>query len=199
GGGGDGSHEEVREGWGWRWYGWAGCLDVFGCKSVAVKVCAGREVQAHARGDGPSGLMVRMRAMNQAHARGDGPHVAINRLVGWCQAPRTWGWTDRVTPVMAERSPSPTDVGLDRTAGGTSGRAVTKPHARGDGPFRIAMAPRGAPQAPRTWGWTEPGNSRKRKTTPSPTHVGMDRTGGRTGSTRPTKPHARGDGPTDAV
>src|SRR5699024_1794759 len=107
-------------------------------------------------------------------------------------------WTARVTPVMAERRPSPTHVGMDRTSSGRRRRAVTKPHARGDGPFRIAMAPRGAPQAPRTWGWTEPGNSRKRKTTPSPTHVGMDRAAGRTDATRQTKPRARGDGPTGA-
>ena len=74
-----------------------------------------------------------------------------------------------------------------------------EPHARGDGPTGDSAWPRACQRAPRTWGWTGSGLRGVGDEEESPTHVGMDlwvylgkRHAGR-------EPHARGDGPQQAI
>src|SRR5699024_3104507 len=88
------------------------------------------------------------------HARGDGPWSTSKNLSVACQAPRTWGWTVTLRLYAHLAQPSPTHVGMDRSAS-TAGRAGgTEPHARGDGPQQWEELATRWDQAPRTWGWT---------------------------------------------
>ena len=69
------------------------------------------------------------------------------------------------------------------------------PHARGDGPHLRKHLPRTSVCSPRTWGWTVNGTNESSGTSVFPTHVGMDRLGGRFDYADMGVPHARGDGP----
>ena len=129
------------------------------------------------------------------HARGDGPRANPGRAVNKDQAPRTWGWTAASRASRASLVPSPTHVGMDRLVLGVIHGSATKPHARGDGPSTRLRHCRPVCQAPRTWGWTAHRMNRERLKIPSPTHVGMDRSGPATRDCPRAKPHARGDGP----
>src|SRR5699024_5159534 len=194
----------------------AGRLDVFGCKSVTAKVCAGREVQAPRTWGWTAPLFplpgrqvpspthvgmdrgARGRAgapVPKPHARGDGPPVLNGLLKKYGQAPRTWGWTVVLGGQVFGQGPSPTHVGMDRGWRTTTRSTPAKPHARGDGPTISQRAEDLAAQAPRTWGWTVLDVRTPWSEKPSPTHAAMHRT--RAGPVLPTraKPHARGDGP----
>src|SRR5699024_12796371 len=74
-------------------------------------------------------------------------------------------------------------------------RTVPHPPSRGDGPPILKQQPPAPARAPRTWGWTATNNREGRNPTPSPTHVGMDRSRQRSNLPRTAEPHARGDGP----
>ena len=69
------------------------------------------------------------------------------------------------------------------------------PHTRGDGPFTRREEKARRRYSPHTWGWT----GHRRRDHPCravfPTHVGMDRLGGRSPVRDARIPHTRGDGP----
>src|SRR5699024_7155682 len=111
------------------------------------------------------------------------------------QAPRTWGWTAGLRGSHQPRKPSPTHVGMDRVLYPARPGTGPKPHARGDGPSSPPGPAWNRSQAPRTWGWTDMAGLARRRESPSPTHVGMDRDPAAEVSTVAPKPHARGDGP----
>src|SRR5699024_7987988 len=132
----------------------------------------------------------------EPHARGDGPRGSAPPRSPPGRAPRTWGWTVRCDRHPTGADPSPTHVGMDRPDGpGECGHAP-EPHARGGGPPRRSRRMRARSRGPRTWGWTAPTFSENADTLPSPTHVGMDRSGRRRRRMGRSEPHARGDGPT---
>src|SRR5699024_9430887 len=91
----------------------------------------------------------------EPHARGDGPLLGDHA----CLFPK----------------PSPTHVGMDRRPRATLETALAEPHARGDGPADPEQLGWLGNRAPRTWGWTGRFSDRGPGPTPSPTHVGMDR------------------------
>src|SRR5699024_4946182 len=108
------------------------------------------------------------------HARGDGPDEAVALTLESLQAPRTWGWTVVVLRINLGRVAGAAHVGRDRA--GRSWYPVTgcRPHARGDGPQKLAWVTGMGRQAPRTWGWTTRGVSGGTGSHAGPTHVGMD-------------------------
>ena len=131
----------------------------------------------------------------EPHARGDGPIKMINIAARSDRAPRTWGWTASAGNTGQPPRPSPTHVGMDRSAPTCTCPAPTEPHARGDGPAARPPATSSPPRAPRTWGWTAAHPHPRAPHRPSPTHVGMDRPWPPPRWPPPPEPHARGDGP----
>src|SRR5699024_1704651 len=111
----------------------------------------------------------------EPHARGDGPDSCPSPRLNWSGAPRTWGWTVICVSPAIRLPPSPTHVGMDRTPSTEYASPATEPHARGDGPATPMAGARCCSRAPRTWGWTAPGDAGQGDECPSPTHVGMDR------------------------
>src|SRR5699024_11079582 len=69
----------------------------------------------------------------------------------------------------------PTHVGMDRGDDIAHMGNVSRPHARGDGPWDRIASVSDAEQAPRTWGWTGVRRIRPANGVAGPTHVGMDR------------------------
>src|SRR5699024_10463280 len=92
-----------------------------------------------------------------------------------------------------------THVGMDRRPWRAGLRPGPKPHARGDGPRVEDYYQEHPGQAPRTWGWTDDLPAGRGPGRPSPTHVGMDRSGCLHPVVRKAKPHARGDGPNTSL
>src|SRR5699024_8226446 len=111
------------------------------------------------------------------------------------QAPRTWGWTGHTIRKGIGVDPSPTHVGMDRSRRAATAAHHPKPHARGDGPVARRHPEPTEFQAPRTWGWTGYYAALAPATTPTPTHVGTDRSPAATPHPQCSKPHARGGGP----
>src|SRR5690606_15330501 len=109
---------------------------------------------------------------------------------------RTWGWTGPSYNHKGLRQPSPTHVGMDRSAGAPPSLMRPEPHARGDGPAYNNIRSAAVARAPRTWGWTGGQNALGGVPAPSPTHVGMDRALWHNVRVAVAEPHARGDGPT---
>ena len=95
------------------------------------------------------------RRCGRPHARGDGPFEAYGVPVVVVQAPRTWGWTARLTSREQWDPAGPTHVGMDRSPPGLGESRSRRPHARGDGPVPLQGNRLVVEQAPRTWGWTE--------------------------------------------
>src|SRR5690625_4302686 len=131
----------------------------------------------------------------EPHARGDGPPSTTGKAATPPRAPRTWGWTAPARGATCRAAPSPTHVGMDRSAIYRAPATISKPHARGDGPPTGPSPTRASSRAPRTWGWTGQPSTGSPRPSPSPTHVGMDRRLGHRPRHRAAKPHARGDGP----
>ena len=75
------------------------------------------------------------------HARGDGPHGGCVTASGKEFSPRTWGWSDDMTPTPEQQAVFPTHVGMVRLWHEPSGYFWGFPHARGDGP--AGCIPRG--------------------------------------------------------
>ena len=73
------------------------------------------------------------------------------------------------------------------------------PHARGDGPACAATPARASWYSPRTWGWTVNTGAQLVGFRVFPTHVGMDRASTQCVTSQACIPHARGDGPYQAV
>src|SRR5437870_3616652 len=90
-------------------------------------------------------------------------------------SPRMWGWTaaragqGEVVPVF------PTHVGMDRVRFWWTPPAASVPHACGDGPTPLGLAPEIAQCSPRMWGWTDHVPTCRLWRRVFPTHVGMDR------------------------
>src|SRR5699024_5138487 len=70
----------------------------------------------------------------EPHARGDGPPSTTGKAATPPRAPRTWGWTAPARGATCRAPPSPTHVGMDRSAIYRVPSTISKPHARGDGP-----------------------------------------------------------------
>ena len=109
------------------------------------------------------------------HARGGGPGYRFGSDKPNPSSPRTWGWTeaDDYGPVL--RRVVPTHVGVDRRQDRPHYRWLSRPHARGGGPYTVGTSTRSDSSSPRTWGWTVLNTIVLIGRLVVPTHVGVDR------------------------
>src|SRR5699024_10198974 len=73
------------------------------------------------RGTGGSGK-------RRPHARGDGPPNTPKHQYAPEQAPRTWGWTDRLPQAQKGSQAGPTHVGMDRGRPSRRSPILCRPH-----------------------------------------------------------------------
>ena len=122
----------------------------------------------------PRSVRIVLARCSAPHARGDGPHLVSGSCGRTGCSPRTWGWTARHTRRRAPTTMLPTHVGMDHRPRTVAAGWPHAPHARGDGPWMQAAAPRTTQCSPRTWGWTFRERNAERNSEMLPTHVGMD-------------------------
>ncbi len=110
-------------------------------------------------------------------------------------APRTRGWTRARDSGQPERHDCPAHAGMDPLDVVSSDHCLRLPRARGDGPHLLHDATRLETTAPRTRGWTQALQHRRRRRPDCPAHAGMDPMFAMFAPHLPGLPRARGDGP----
>ena len=88
------------------------------------------------------------------HARGDGPvgPRVVDDLRTY--SPRPWGWSDLRAANTVAAGVFPTPVGMVRVDAPVRHPLFSIPHARGDGPQKLAMLFGQDRYSPRPWGWS---------------------------------------------
>src|SRR5437764_268333 len=90
-----------------------------------------------------------------------------------------WGWTDWETLTTRCTGVVPTHVGVDRAIAARNRCALGCPHACGGGPIDGVSEISGSALSPRMWGWTALTGALGDPGAVVPTHVGVDRRGGK--------------------
>ena len=191
--------------WGWSW-------------RVTIRIDpAGL---SHACGNGPWRDKAGNMQEEFPHARGDGPYKAQTQTGFSMFSPRSWGWSVfRRQEKGRQGQVFPTLVGMVRRREPGGARQHRFSHARGDDPFGTGGGNVPLVFSPRSWGWSETtiGPLSARLVFPTtvgmvrrasrfwlladcfPTTVGMVRTSSTCLAGGMSFPHARGDGPIDAL
>ncbi len=183
--------------------------------SIPRRACA-----PHARGDGPpptsparpsAGCSPRTWGWSDAQGQGVAVRAVLPTHVGMVRAvrggptqwaacsPRTWGWSGAARRVGRVGDVLPTHVGMVRADQRPQTGRDRAPHARGDGPSVGQFDAANPSCSPRTWGWSDSSGLPDTLNVVLPTHVGMVRPRLATASRARCAPHARGDGPFDAL
>jgi hypothetical protein len=129
------------------------------------------------------------------HARGDGPSSGSLTKQPRTFSPRPWGWSVFLELGLRGGDVLPTPVGMVRLIRVEELPMPCSPHARGDGPDRCRQHAIVVGFSPRPWGWSAVRTFYICNQSVLPTPVGMVRSQCVSMPSRPSSPHARGDGP----